>query len=445
MPCLNTNQVLFGETSYQSKPRILVIFPGIWDQDMLTCWKLNSKYDFIIVNENDFRDFQKSKGLGLFSNIHDSLRSVIDKYRGQICGVVGTGELPGCIFSSYIGTELGLCNPSLKEILHISHKYYSRKFQQKLVPDATTEYALISSSGNMESDQLCYPFFVKPVKACTSMFARVVHNEIELREATTFSVQNEIGNMTWYESLDQLIKHCFGSSAITSFRFIGERLLFGEQVTVDGFIQNGQVTIMGISDSIMYPNTTLSFERFDYPSSLPDSVQSRMAEVASRVIGASKLNHTCFNVEFFYNKMNDSITIIEINSRMSYQFSDLFHWVDGQSLFAVQLQLAIGEIVEWTPLRGGYRVASSFVMRRFSDAYVLQTPTNEELARAHNIFPMINIKILCGKGQCLSSIRQDVGSYRYAVVNLAAQTVDELHKVYASVNEILTFTFENIQ
>ena len=431
-------------TLSRSKRRILVIMPGLWDQDMLNCSELKSKYAFITVDHKDFCDFQKSKSPRLFGSIHHSLRKLIDKYRGCIDGVIGTGELPGCIFSSYIGTEFGLCNPSLKELLHISHKYYSRMFQQTIVPDAVPPFALISLSGNMEFSQLHYPFFVKPVKACTSMFAQIVRNDIELREATTFSVEDRINNLIWYESVNQLIEYCFGSSAISSFRFIGEGLLSGQQVTVECFIQNGQVTIMGITDSIMYPNTT-SFQRFEYPSSLPNSVQTRMAEITSHIIGASNLNYTCLNLEFFYNKMNDSVSIIEINSRMSYQFSDLFYWVHGQSLFAVQLSLAVGEKVKWIPCQGDYQVAASFVMRRFSDAYVLQTPTNEQLARVYHTFSAINIKILCEKGQRLSEIRQDVSSYRYAVVNLAAHTVDELHKAYASVKEILTFTFENIQ
>ena len=58
---------------------------------------------------------------------------------------------------------------------------------------------------------------------------------------------------------------------------------------------------------------------------------------------------------------------------------------------------------------------------------------------------MINIKILRAKGQRLSEIRQDTGSYRYAIVNLAAQTKDELHKAYAFVEETLTFTFDDVK
>ena len=431
-------------TSNWSKRNILVIFPGTLDQDMLTCSNLKSRYKFIIVDENDFWEFPNSNGARAPTDIHYALCSIIDKYHGRIDGVIGTGELPSHLFSSYIGTALGLHNPLLRDILRISHKYYSRQFQQTIVPNAVPAFALIPPSVKFKPASLHYPFFVKPVKACTSMFARVVHDDNELREATTFPMKDRVNNMTWYEALDQLIDYCFESLTIPSLQFIGEGLLDGAQVTLDGFIQNGQVTIMGITDSIMYPNTRLSFQRFEYPSSLPVSVQTRMAELSSRVIGASNLNHTCFNIEFFYNETNDSISIIEINTRMSYQFSDLFYWVDGQSSFAVQLQLAIGEKVQWISRQGSYQVAASFVMRRLSDAYVLQAPTREERDLVYHTFAAINLKILCEKGQRLSAIRQDMNSYRYAIANMAAQSADELHENYALVKRMLTFTFDDI-
>ena len=444
MPHLNANQALLDATLNRLKPRILVVFPSEWDRDMVAGLELKSKYDFIVTSNDELHEFLGTRRQRYFYNVHRSLRKVIDKYRGRIDGVIGTGECPGSIFSSYIGEQFGLCNPSIAEILRIGHKYYSRQFQRTIVPEAVPAFALISSSSMVNPTQLCYPFFIKPVKASMSMLARVVRGDHELREALNCSPYNFIDDLDRYKPLDQLLKHYYGPSAVPSLHFIAEGLLSGQQVTVDGFIQNNQVTIMGISDSIMYPNRNMTFQRFELPSTLPTFIQTRMVNVVTRVIGASSLNHTCFNVELFYDKTNESISIIEINSRMSSQFSDLFYWINGQSLHAVQVQLSLGKHVEWISGGGDYKVAASFVMRRFSDAYVRLTPTDEEIARVRNEYPMINIKILCSKGQRLSQICQDLDSYRYGLINLAAQTLVDLHKAYAFVEATLTFDFEDI-
>ena len=126
---------------------------------------------------------------------------------------------------------------------------------------------------------------------------------------------------------------------------------------------------------------------------------------------------------------------------MSYQFSDLFAQVDGVSSFSVQLALATGRPVIWQRGQGPFQVAASFVQRLFHDAKVVSIPDENALARVEHRFPGTHIKILCAAGERLSDHNQDVGSYRYCIINIAAQSPQELHDHYAQVTARLPFVF----
>lgn len=120
---------------------------------------------------------------------------------------------------------------------------------------------------------------------------------------------------------------------------IAEEPLGGVQVTVEGCVFHGEVEIIGITDSVMYPGT-ISFERFEYPSVLPEPVQRRMEELASRFVRLIGYDDGLFNIEMFYDATSDTIHFIEINPRMCPQFADLMEKVNGVNTYAIALAIA---------------------------------------------------------------------------------------------------------
>ena len=72
-----------------------------------------------------------------------------------------------------------------------------------------------------------------------------------------------------------------------------------------------------------------SLERYEYPSSLPDPVKRRMRDAARRVIEATGLDDSPFNMEFYYREHDDSIALLEINARISKSHSPIFEKVEG--------------------------------------------------------------------------------------------------------------------
>lgn|SRR5262249_4882075 len=166
-----------------------------------------------------------------------------------------------------------------------------------------------------------------------------------------------------------------------------------------------------------------------------------MSALASRLIEGSGLDHSLFNIEMFYDPDADSVSIIEVNPRMSYQFADLYQRVDGKNLYEVQLEISMGTPVRWRRGAGRDRAAASFVIRRFTDARVLSVPSIGDIAALKKPYPGMVLHLLCRPGARLSDYDQDVGSFRYAIVNLSAPNRPELRARYRQLSESLNFRF----
>ena len=98
----------------------------------------------------------------------------------------------------------------------------------------------------------------------------------------------------------------------------------------------------------MFPGT-LAFARFDYPSALPQSVQARMAEIATTVMEGLGFDNGLFNIEMMYDRETGRVAIIEINPRMASQFADLYEKVDGTNSYEVLLAVGQGRAPAFTP------------------------------------------------------------------------------------------------
>jgi len=356
----------------------------------------------------------------------------------NVHGVAGSDDYPASIFTSIVAQSLGLPGAHPVRSILCHHKYYARQAQQKYVSEAVPEFCIINPrEPQLKNFTLSFPFFIKPVKSRLSAFATVVHNWQELRQCFTTHrfPQQFIQQFNWF------LRNYLPGEHDTD-HLLAETLLEGNQVTVEGYVYKGHVHILGVVDSIMYPGT-ISFERFEYPSSLSMDVQERMALIAKKCITGIGLDNTLFNIEMMYNSVTNGIHIIEINPRMSSQFADLFEKVDGFNTYSLMLQLATG--IQPTPMhrKGTHVVAASFVLRLFEDKLVSQVPTEQELARLHAQFPDLRIEVLAQEGKRLSHDLQDGKSYRYGLINLGGTDFKQLYASFNVCKQSLTFAFND--
>jgi hypothetical protein len=387
--------------------------------------------------EHFYRVLSQNYRGSLIPDLPAAIESLIEQYRHrQLAGVTSADGYPGMCAASVIAKHLNLSGPPTDKVLLCGHKYYSRLAQQALVPEATPWFALLDPHSHQDlSIYTNYPYFLKPVRSCFSINARTVSSAGQLKQQLSKTLLPD----GYLAPFNDLLSR-FSDFQVNAHHALLEELLSGQQVTVEGYVWQGQVTVMGIVDSIMFPGT-ISFRRFQYPSSLPPPVQQEMINIAGTFVTGVGFNNGMFNMELIYNPQTNKVSIIEINPRIASQFPDLYLKVDGTSSYEVMLKLALGQDPQFQPRRGQFQTAASCVLRTFSDQHVVSIPANADIAAIAEIYPDALIEIHAQPGKLLSEQMQDVGSYRYGLVNIGAGSAPELDAKFEHCRTLLPFQF----
>ena len=219
---------------------------------------------------------------------------------------------------------------------------------------------------------------------------------------------------------------------------IGEEVLTGHQVTVEGFVLDGQVQVTGILDSIMYPGTQ-SFERFVLPSAVAVRTARIMMDVVDRAVRGLGLSWTLFNVELIHDPVADTIHVLEVNPRMCGQFADLMELVNGVNSYELLCEVALARRHVLGSSSGPFAVAASFPRRRFSAGLVASAPSVDHIARvrAQTSASLISVYYRTGERLADHGKQCDGASYRYATINVAADTRAQLAPLADHVEDLL--------
>jgi len=430
----NTNQ---GRSNMK---KILVLFPNDWDKVELSRGKYQSEYSFIYEGSNLFT-FPGFLQL-LFFNTRKFIKRIAAKIRDEkIDAVLSSDEYIGAIIAAIVSKKTGLSGTDPAKIILAQHKYFSRLIQQEHCKEASVNCELIPQKITTKfKAKLPYPFFVKPVKGTFSLFANKVNNFENLKDHLTFNWYEHILLKAITRPFNHLIRDYTSLQENANF-FIGEELIEGVQVTVDGYVHKGEVTICGVVDSIMFPNTNI-FERFEYPSKLPSEVQYRMGIIVKNLIKGIGFRNAQFNVELFYNVNTNQLHIIEINPRLSYQFADLYENIDGTNTYQILIDLALGHTPKFSKGRGEFSRTASFVLRTFEGRKLRSVPEVRHIEEFNKRYHESNIKVYGKKGTKLSGEMKAIGSYRYGIVNVGAHSMLDLFSIYEDVLDSLPFSFK---
>ncbi len=338
--------------------------------------------------------------------------------------------------ASIIAKRLGLPGPSPASVMCCEHKYYSRVAQKRLVPHAVPAFQLLDG-GNAEAanEVTAFPVFLKPVKSCMSINAHRVDDRNQLRDIAKSSLLPE----GFIRPFNDMLRS-YTSFGLHASYLLVESLLEGFQVSLEGYVFDGRVHVMGILDALMFPGT-ISFRRFRYPSLLHADVQERMKQIAQCLLAGIGYDGALFNVEMSYDPRTDRIHIIEVNPKIASQFADLFMKVDGQSAYTALLQIAVGEEPTFRHREGDFKTAASCVLRTFTDRSVIGIPSNQTLRELVSRYPDARIEIHAAPGKRLSDQMQDARSFRYGLINIGASSEPELERKFAHIQSRLDFQF----
>ncbi len=302
-------------------------------------------------------------------------------------GVAGTKDL-SALLAALVSERLGLGGPTPHALVNCQHKLRSREIQRRIVPEATPHFRAVGAD-----DVLPHPHFVKPVVGRLSDSAVRVSGPEDL---------SRLVHDRPYARAYEAIASAAGVGSGECSGFIAEEILEGVEVTLEGFAHRGELTVIGITDSVNYQGTS-SFERFEYPTALGDSRSAELAGVARRLMPSLGFDGGFFNIEFFVPRAGDA-KIVEVNGRMASQFAPLLEATHGRSSYDALISLALGEDPGWAP-SGRTGFALSYCLRVFEDALVEAVPE-----------PTRDLELLVEPGQLLSQQgTNDADSYRLCI------------------------------
>ena len=342
-------------------------------------------------------------------------------------GILGSSDATGHL-ATILADAAGLPGPGRAGFMRCHDKLACRRIQAGVVPEATPAFAAVDLDDPGAGPPLRFPFFLKPVAAHLSQLAYRVDDEAEFA-AVVARARDEIDAVT---AADRALEG-------RTFRtLIAEELLDGMLVTFEGWMQDGRMTAIGVTDAVMHPND-ISFLRFEYPSRLPEGPRQAMADVAARLMPALGFDNSTFNIEFFV-RPDGSLTIVECNGRMASQFAPLVHAVHGISSYEIQLDLCTGRTPRLPPARDDL-VTASFLLRAYDDAVVHSVPDPTTVLER---FPHAHVEVLVRPGHRLSENDDDTVSHRLAVVALAARDRSALLARFAEAVQMLPFELEPV-
>jgi biotin carboxylase len=313
-------------------------------------------------------------------------------------GAVGTKDR-SALLTAVVAQRLGLPGPTPQALVACQHKPTSRELQRRVAPEATPRFEPLDGAPAFGP-----PYFVKPVVGRLSQLARRIDEPAELAD---------LPSQDPYRDGYARIAELAGFPPERFRGYVAEELVEGEEVTLEGYVHTGRVTVIGVTDSVKYAGTN-SFERFEYPSRFPAERLDELAGIARRLLPALGFDGGFFNVEFFVPDQGRP-TIIEVNGRIASQFAPLVQALHGRSTYELLFALACGHDPRWEEQEPD-GVAVSYVVRTFEDAYVAAAPEPEP-----------GVEILAHPGRRLSEQGpNDVSSYRLAIVYGAGETRAEV-------------------
>jgi biotin carboxylase len=374
----------------------------------------------------------------------------LDAFDGPIDAIVGYIDFPVSTMLPLLCKKYGTINASLESLLKCEHKYWSRKVMAEAIPDHVPKFTAFdpfddNALSKIGEADLRFPFFVKPIKSSGSRLGFRIDSPEDFDYATE-KLRAEIGQIS--EPFNFVLEQADLPAEIKSVEghyCMAEQVIGGRQCTVEGYVYNGEVVPYGTVDSIRYPQV-LSFFYYLYPSSLPANVQQKMWEITRKIMSHIGYDNAGFNIEYYWDEVQNKIWLLEINTRIAQSHCDLFEMVDGVSHQQVTVDLGLGRKPRMPKGEGAKQVAAEFFYRVFfADATVQRAPSRAEIEVAAEQVEGTRIASHVKKNMKLSELpEQDAYSFAVASVWMGAGKSSKLLWNYEQVMKKLNYEFADI-
>jgi biotin carboxylase len=383
-----------------------------------------------------------------FNELLAAARAELTAFEGSVDAVIAHWDFPASMMAPILAAEHGLPAPSLESLLKSEHKYWSRLEQQASIPECVPGFAAFDPFDDdaLDTIDLEFPFWVKPVKAHSSNLGFKVEDRADFDHAIAEIRANieDIG-----DAFNQVLERVELPPQMRQWdgnTCLAEQFVQGIQAAPEGTLFQGRFNVHGAFDMHKDEHGT-SFDRLDYPAStVPESVQQRMAELAERYLRHVGFDNGCFNAEFMWDRDAEQLWLIEVNTRISQSHSELFVMVDGASNHEVAIDIALGREPRMPHREGRFALAAQCMIFHDEDAVVTRVPTDQEKEAIREQFPGTVLTSVVKPGDRLSELpAQD--SYRYAVAKayIGADSRAELIERHAALQAKMPFGFAPIE
>lgn len=365
-------------------------------------------------------------------------------FEGQVDAIVTWWDFPATALVPILCERWDLPGPSLRSVLALENKYWSRVVQRGVARPYVPPFAIFDPEDGDALDQVRrrgveFPFWVKPIKSVASYLGFRVEDEPGF-DAAVAAIRDEIHLFgdPFQQALDR-VELPPDVDATGGLACIAEGLIGGRQCTLEGYVLEGEVTVYGVVDSIREPNES-TFHSYQYPSRLPLPIQERMTDVARDVVRQAGLDAAGFNMEFFYEEASGHIWVLEVNTRPSQSHFELFAKVDGASSQRVLLDVSQGRRPRMPRRDGPFEAAGKLFLRHRGDGVVRSVPSPAQVAEVEQRFPGTRVALSVDAGMRLSELAvQESYSYELGVVYVGARDNGELGERFSAIEELLPF------
>ncbi|MEU9187161.1 ATP-grasp domain-containing protein [Streptomyces sp. NPDC048484] len=374
----------------------------------------------------------------------DKAQAALDAFDGSIDAIVGYWDFPVSTLVPILAERYGTRSTSLESVVKCEHKYWSRLEQQK-VTDRHPRFGRVDldTDDPQPPENVRFPMWVKPALSYSSELAFGVKDMDEFRDAVR-QIREGIARVGRpFEYILDRLELPPEMDGVGGQVCLAEEAMTGLQVAVEGYVHEGEVTVYGVLDSINYPGTS-SFQRHQYPSTLPPPVIEQLHDVTERTMRQIGFESATFSVEYFYDPKTQEINLLEINPRHSQSHAELFEYVDGVPNHHSMLGLALGEDPRMPQRAGSYAMAAKWYYRWFTDGVVRSVPSPDDLLGIEYEADGVRVDVTTEEGQALSALsQQDSYSYELAHIFTGGNSEEDLRKKYDQCVAALGLAFDD--
>ena len=228
-----------------------------------------------------------------------------------------------------ICAELGLKGISPEAAINSTNKKRMRDcFLMDKLP--SPKFIMVYDTIDLDKNALNigYPLVTKPADSAGSRGVTIVETQDQLAEAFAHAKKYS-----------------------TSGEVLLEEYMSGDEISVEAFIQNGNIQILSLSDKIRTPKPYPLDTRVIFPSNKDDKIQIEAKRIAEQAIVSCGIDNAVIHIEMMVTPTGPKLVEIAARGAGFHVFSKLLSWVCDINTVELLINISLGREVKLTKIK----------------------------------------------------------------------------------------------